>query len=964
MSLFKKLLSIVFVLFLFVNISNARDIISGKNVNVYYESDSTKYLAQQTTVFADSVVESLFSRLGSQNLITVKNKIPIFVYGNAPDFRRTLLSPYPIDEGVMGFTNTFRGQVALFYPGSWDVWSHVLSHELTHAVMIKVQAKAYKDSLKPKKKKKVIKPYKFGKEPPGSIVELDQYYMSTFYDNGLSTTGNLPLWFIEGLAEYMSQTDSDVDFYLRDAFKYDYITNLHALDNSPDYINTYKSGESAVRMLASKFGESVLGEIVRNSFVGVFSNNLYTSAKFKSKTNAYNELALEWSFYLKEKYTPMIRTLSIDSLGSSVYKKVNWAPTTYGTKTVFYTMAHQQIVLHDGKRILKGDRSESCPTLHILEKGSYLYGTTLFFVNGKNYDELWTLDVMSKETRLLFKSDEVASLTYPCYANGTLAIAAKLKDGKSAIIFNNMTIYLNGDVQSLALSYDGTALAFSGDLEIRGQNYIYLLVFIDLQSFVIAKVDGTLGAYDIQMDKYGKELISFLKKDGSSTKLCFADFDNNQLMISEPISNLLFFQEQVYGGNIIITAFNNGTYKSYVIDPNNLQYTTDSLTISRTTQIQNSPREDSIFNIKSVKAKNNWSIDAGTINGGYSEVFGTTGSIQMCLKTLDGSKEIYFLLAENALGTMYVKKSMFKDFALASYMYSSYMWRSVDVIHENTVAIFGGFSYKPSYFTRYSATLTLQFRHRKHMWRLSRGLYDRVFFSLKPGPPRASLYSGIRNAHESDFNNFLNFDPVYAEDNKGFISTANLTYVHDDSRYGRFWMPLAGHRLFLMSIFDYDVTNNKIPELTLVGEASKYIYIKETLSLAFRLAGGTSFGAYPYLFELGGPLSIRGYGWGSLVGQDYLFGNTEFRIPVAIFGGLAGLFGDDQSWLGISYMKFRIFSDAGKIWRQWSDVDSRFYMSYGFGLGAFFGNIPINFDWVKTKDRGGFRPTFSISYDF
>jgi len=957
MSLFKKLL-LFFVLFLFANISNARDIISGKNVDIYYDDASCKYLAQQTVVFADSIVESVFFRLGSQNLIT-KNKIPIFVYGNAPDFRRTLLSLYPVEEGVMGFTNTYRGQVALFYPGSWDVWSHVLSHELTHAIMLKVQYKAYLDAKKPKKTKKNIKSYTFGKEPPGSIVELDQNYMGVFYEDGLSTTGNLPLWFIEGLAEYMSQTDSDVDFYLRDAFKYDYITNLHTLDDSPDYINTYKSGESAVGMLVSKFGESVLGEIVHNSFIGTFSENLYASAKFKSKANAYKELALEWSSYLKEKYTPALRTLTIDSLGKSIYKKVNWAPTTYGTQTVFYTVTHQQIVLHDGKRILKGDRSEACPSLHIMEKGAFLYGTTLFFVKGKNYDELWSLNTISKESQLLFKSNEVASLTSPYYANGVLAVVAKLKDGKSAIILNNMTFYLNGDIQSVALSPDGKVLAFSGDFEVKGQYYIYL---IELQSFKIAKINGTFGAYDIQMDKYGKDLLSFLKKDNSSTKLCFVDFDSLQLKISEPIFNLLFFQEQVYGGNIITTAFNGGTYTSYVINPNKLKYTVDSLTIT-SVPIQSS-HNASTLDIKPVKAKNNWCIDIGTINGGYSGLFGALGSIQACLKALDGSKEIYFLLTQDAFGIMYTKKSMFKDYAIASYTYSSYMWRSIDVIHENTVAIFGGLSYRPTYFTRYSATLTLQFRHREQSWRLSRGLYDRVFFSLKPGPSRATLYTGFRNVHESGFNNFLNFDPVYAKDNKGFISTANLAYIHDDSRYGEFWMPLAGHRLFLMSIFDYDFTNNKIPELTLLGEATKYIYIKETLSLAFRLAGGTSFGAFPYLFELGGPLSVRGYGWGAIVGQDYLFGNAEVRIPVAIFGGLAGLFGDNQTWLGIHHLKFRIFADAGKVWRQWSDIDSRFYMSHGFGLGAFFTNIPINFDWIKTKDREGFRPILSLSYDF
>ena len=116
---------------------------------------------------------------------TIKESNPIVLFGNHADFQQTNTIGGNIGVGTGGVTEAFKNRVVMPIAMSNQQTHHVLGHELVHAF---------------------------------------QYNMIL---NGDSTSmrnlGNLPLWMIEGLAEYLSigGVDAHTAMWMRDAVLHD-----------------------------------------------------------------------------------------------------------------------------------------------------------------------------------------------------------------------------------------------------------------------------------------------------------------------------------------------------------------------------------------------------------------------------------------------------------------------------------------------------------------------------------------------------------------------------------------------------------------------------------------------------------------------------------------------------------------------------------------------------------------------
>ncbi len=113
---------------------------------------------------------------------TFLKKNPLILYNNHPDFQQTTAIGGQISVGTGGVTEGLKNRVVMPFMQINNQTRHVLGHELVHAFQYH------------------------------SLIEGD----STRLEN----IGNLPLWMVEGMAEYLSigKKDAFTAMWMRDAY--------------------------------------------------------------------------------------------------------------------------------------------------------------------------------------------------------------------------------------------------------------------------------------------------------------------------------------------------------------------------------------------------------------------------------------------------------------------------------------------------------------------------------------------------------------------------------------------------------------------------------------------------------------------------------------------------------------------------------------------------------------------------
>ncbi len=151
---------------------------------------------------------------------TIKGRNPLIIYNDHADFQQTNTILGEIGVGTGGVTEAFRNRVVMPFAMSNQQTHHVLGHELVHAY---------------------------------------QYNMILNGDStSLRNLGNLPLWLVEGLAEYLSigSIDPNTAMWMRDAVQNDRVPTLRELNN-PQFF-PYRYGQTFWVFLTGMFGDEVI----------------------------------------------------------------------------------------------------------------------------------------------------------------------------------------------------------------------------------------------------------------------------------------------------------------------------------------------------------------------------------------------------------------------------------------------------------------------------------------------------------------------------------------------------------------------------------------------------------------------------------------------------------------------------------------------------------------------------------
>lgn len=156
---------------------------------------------------------------------TLTGRQPLILYASQPDFQQTNVIPGELGEGTGGVTEPLRRRIVLPLAGSLADTDHVIGHELVHAFQFDIAA-----------------------SPSGQPRQ--------------SGLGRLPLWFIEGMAEYISvgPVDSNTAMWLRDAARQETLPSIDDLDD-PKYF-PYRWGQAFWAYVGGRYGDGVLREML------------------------------------------------------------------------------------------------------------------------------------------------------------------------------------------------------------------------------------------------------------------------------------------------------------------------------------------------------------------------------------------------------------------------------------------------------------------------------------------------------------------------------------------------------------------------------------------------------------------------------------------------------------------------------------------------------------------------------
>ncbi len=154
-------------------------------------------------------------------LDTFEVQNPIIIYANHPDFQQTTAISGQIGIGTQGVTEALRNRVVLPILETNAQTDHVIGHELVH--VFHFRALFNHDSL------------------------------------SLNSLRNLPLWLVEGMAEYFSigSVDAHTAMIMRDAVHQDKFPTLKEMDRDYSF-NPYRYGHAFVSFFGRTWGDSLI----------------------------------------------------------------------------------------------------------------------------------------------------------------------------------------------------------------------------------------------------------------------------------------------------------------------------------------------------------------------------------------------------------------------------------------------------------------------------------------------------------------------------------------------------------------------------------------------------------------------------------------------------------------------------------------------------------------------------------
>ena len=216
---------------------------------------------QAGTEIAARMAERWYARLSRLFHHQLRGRQPLILYASPTDFQQTNVIPGDLGEGTGGVTEPIRRRIVLPFAGPLKDTDHVIGHELVHAFQFDVTTNPG--------------------APPG--------------ENGAE---RLPLWFIEGMAEYLSlgPADANTAMWLRDAARQEHLPAIKDLDD-PKYF-PYRWGQAFWAYVGGRWGDDII-PVMLSTAAAADDMNTVTKKVLGVDTK---ELSTAWHASIHEAY--------------------------------------------------------------------------------------------------------------------------------------------------------------------------------------------------------------------------------------------------------------------------------------------------------------------------------------------------------------------------------------------------------------------------------------------------------------------------------------------------------------------------------------------------------------------------------------------------------------------------------------------------------------------------------------
>jgi Tol biopolymer transport system component len=428
----------------------------------------------------------------------LEEKIPIVVYRDHADFQQTAVTSGLIGEGTGGFTESVRNRIVLPLTGINADNDHVIGHELAHAFQFHLLKEL------------------------GSQTQQAQ-------------PTQVPLWVVEGLAEYLSEGRRDpmTALWMRDAV-------LH--DRFPDpekafqlQLSPYQYGQAVWAYIAGEYGDDVARQFFEHAIQGGIASAMRSLLEQEREV-----FFAEFHAALRSRYQPLLDErdapadmaeplLNSETTGTSV----NYAPSLSpdGRWLAFLSTRQLEVELYladaaTGEIVRKLVSAEGDPHFDYL---SYLDSSVAWspdgtrfafavFAEGERRLAIYDLERGAVERRIDLPG--VTGMRQPAWSPDGQALAfSAIVDGASDLylveIETGALTRLTADPYSAvqpSFSPDGTQIVFVTD---RGpRTNIERAQFGELQLALIALDDLSIDV--LPVFERGKHIDPHFSPDGSS----------------------------------------------------------------------------------------------------------------------------------------------------------------------------------------------------------------------------------------------------------------------------------------------------------------------------------------------------------------------------------------------------------------------------------------------------------------
>ncbi len=439
----------------------------------------------------DSLINSLSN--WSENWYNIHQKVfkdtfkvnnPVVFYNNHADFQQTNTISGEIGVGTAGVTESLKNRVIMPVAPTLSQTDHTLGHELVHAFQYHLFL--HKDTLKN------------------------------------SSINNIPLWMIEGMAEYLSigSIDPNTSMWMRDALHNNDFPTLKKLSTDSKYF-PYRYGQAFWAMIGKTWGDTVIIPLLQRTAKLGFDKAAKTVLGYDEKT-----LSGMWKSAMELHYGPLMKGTTDSITGKRlVYEgnsgRMNVSPSISpdGKYVAFFSERNiftLDLFLADAntgktiKRLSSVIKNTEIDDFEFIESsGTWSPDSKkfAFVIFSKGANRLAILDVKKRRITGEYSIPGVPAFSNPAWSpDGEKIVLSGLVEGVSDLYLYNIN---TGKAEKLtddftanlhpAWSSDGNSIVFSQETldESNERKFSFNIAVLDLNSRRVRKIDLFNNAFNM-----------------------------------------------------------------------------------------------------------------------------------------------------------------------------------------------------------------------------------------------------------------------------------------------------------------------------------------------------------------------------------------------------------------------------------------------------------------------------------